>query len=418
MDFDRMPMLHHNPDGIDFGHRVRLDSYDYAPSVRGGQVLTVTLSWTQQDPYLVADLRLVSPADAHRDLAPAPPPLASCRAYVEGSETQHGLDVPADVAGGMYYLALRVFDGDREVQALSARGDTLGTSYLRPVWVDNPRPAERDERPLAWFGDRILLRDNVRVSIEDGYWDVALTWQARAPIPLNYTCSLRMLDAHGSPIAQRDFEGGPGYGFWPTSAWPVGEWLTDRLRIAVPPQARAEEAVALSVVLYDRSQEGFPAAGTVIVPLIEREHRYQVPAAQHPVEAVYGEQLRLLGYDLAQDSASLRLTLHWQAVARMTEDYAVFVHLYDPETEEIVAQSDARPLNGAYPTHWWREGEVVSDPVFLPLVEVPEGSYRLAVGLYNAQGDRLPLVRVSGDEAPGGRLILEQVISIPHSSGT
>jgi hypothetical protein len=224
-----------------------------------------------------------------------------------------------------------------------------------------------------------------------------------------------MLGADGEPLAgaQRDFEGGPGYGFWPTSAWPVGEWLTDRLRFPMPETVGVEDATALSVVLYDRSRLGFPAAGSAIVPLAEREHRYSVPAMAHQVDATLGDQTKLLGYDLTQDVTSLRITLHWQAVRRMSISYTVFVHLFDPATERIVTQFDTRPLEGMYPTNWWRAGEVVSDEIVLSLAGVPSGSYRLALGMYDARdSSRLPVVDASGDVVPDGRLVLEQVVPI------
>lgn len=412
MDFDRMPFLHHNPDGIDFDGRARLLAYQYEETVSGGSALTVTLRW-MDGADLIADLRLVSPADPHPDLAPAPAPLSEARTPIEGTTTRHVLPIPPDAASGMYYLALRVFDGPEAVHAVNERGDTLGTTYLRPVWVANPRPAQEADPILARFGDRILLRDDVQVREKGGHWEVKLTWQAAAPIPANYTCSLNMLDAGGHLLAQRDLEGGPGHGFWPTSAWPTGEWLTDRLRLPVPPDVEAKSAAALHIVLYDRSLPGLPAAGSVVVPLTERAHINQVPEAAHQVGADFGSQVRLLGYDLAQDASALRLTLHWQSLRPMPDDYTVFVHLFDPESEAIAVQFDARPLQGTYPTNWWRTGEVVSDEVALPLTEVTAGRYMLAVGLYDRRGDRLPAVDAHQMAIPDGRLILEDWISIP-----
>ena len=407
MDFDRMPFLHRNPQGINFGE-VALMRYEYsAGTVRGGETLSVTSMWSPASSDHLAVLQLVTPADAHNGFSPAPLPLAAAEAPIDAEQIVHNLIVPEDTASGMYMLALRVFDAQQAIQALSAQGKTLGTTYLRPVWVDNPRPAQAADPVLARFGERIVLGD-VQVSVSERHWDVKLTWQALRPIPINYTCSLRFLSADGRPIpgAQRDFEAGPGYGFWPTTAWPAGEWVSDRLRLPVP--EGAEDAAALVVVLYDRSLPDFPAAGSAVVPLAEREHRYSAPEMEHTVGAVFGDQIALLGVDLAQDGDALRLRLHWQARRRPEADYVVFVHLYDPETEVIVAQADVRPLNGLYPTSWWREGEVIGDQVVLPLADVPAGVYALAVGWYTP-GDfvRLPVVTAAGDVLPDGRLILE-----------
>jgi hypothetical protein len=437
MDFDRMPFLHHNPDGIDFGG-VRLLSYDYADTVRGGNVLTASLQWDAIPPQGAAweaELQLVSPADP-LDLAPLPPPLARSRVRIASPETTHRLEIPEEARSGPCYLALRVYVGPgsdaRQARAINVRGETLGTTYLRPVWVDNPRPARGDETLWARLGDRVLLRDDVHVSTADAFWDVRLTWQAMAPVTANYSLSLRMLAADGGPLAQRDWAEGPGYGFWPTSAWPVGEWLTDHLRLAVPGGVATGDAVAMSVVLYDRSQPGYPALGTAVVPLGGREHRYEAPQMGRRAGTAFGGRNVLLGYDVQQPVAgqdALRLNLYWQAVpwdaaqgtARRNPlpDYVVFVHLYDPESQEIVAQSDARPLNGTYPTNAWQEGEVIGDEIVLSLADVPAGVYRLAIGMVEANGtDRATIVSASGEAVPGGRWILEDRIEVPSYSGT
>ena len=261
-------------------------------------MLTVTLHWGQGDADLSARVSLVTPSNQHPDLSPPPSPLAQASAHVEGPRTVHALAVPPNAASGVYYLTLRAFDGQDEVRAIGARGHTLGTTYLRPVWIDNPRPAGEDEPYMAHFGDRVLLRDDVQVSADDAGWEVLLTWQATRPIPANYAYSLRVLTADGTVLAQRDLEGGPGYGFWPTSAWRAGEWLTDRVRMAVPAGARAKDAAAMNVVLYDRAWPDAPGTGSVVVPMVEREHTFAPPPMEHPVGAQYGDQLELLGYDL------------------------------------------------------------------------------------------------------------------------
>jgi hypothetical protein len=186
------------------------------------------------------------------------------------------------------------------------------------------------------------------------------------------------------------------------------------LRLPIPDGIQAEDAAAISVGLYDRSKPGFPAAGSTIVPLVERERRYEEPRVKHRVGATFGDQIQLLGYDLIQDASSLRLVLHWRAQAQVADDYVVFVHLYDPKTETIVAQSDARPLNGTYPTNWWRVQEIVSDEALLPIADVPAGTYRLAIGIYEVDTEvRPPVVTASGETLPDGRLVLEQELRVP-----
>ncbi|MBN1936426.1 MAG: hypothetical protein JW934_17300 [Anaerolineae bacterium] len=418
-DFDRLPLLHPNPAGIDFG-AVRLSQYEYnADVVSGGDTLTVQLDWAQTDPGRRARIALVSPAlDVYPSFAPVPAPLAFAEAAIVDETMALPLTIPADAASGMYYVILRVFNASEEIKAITPQGRTLGTTYLRPLWIDNsnpaggPRPALLDQPVRAWFGDEIVLRDDVQVQVADGFWDIRLTWQALRPLSKNYTLSLRMLAADGAPIpgAHRDLEGGPSYGFMPTTAWTPGEWLTDRVRMAVPEGVNAGDATALVVVLYDRAQPDFPALGSVVIPLIERAHQFTVPSMQHPVDTLFGERVGLLGYDLEQTPEQLKLTLYWQAAQQMDIDYTVFVHLFDPATEIIARQADARPLNGLYPTNGWLPGEVVDDIIVLSLHDVPAGRYALAVGLYDARDwTRLPIIDAQGRTWPDGRLVLQHV---------
>jgi len=91
-------------------------------------------------------------------------------------------------------------------------------------------------------------------------------------------------------------------------------------------------------------------------------------------------------------TSTVTLTLTWQALATVPEDYTVFVHLLAAGTK--LAQSDARPCGGECPTSGWRPGAIVVDrhPIVLP-PNAPPGPYRLAVGLYLlATGERVPVV--------------------------
>jgi hypothetical protein len=131
---------------------------------------------------------------------------------------------------------------------------------------------------------------------------------------------------------------------------------------------------------------------------------------------LFGDGVELAGYDLEQSDDSLELTLYWQALEAVPADYIVFVHLYDPATEEIPVQSDAMPRAGAYPTSRWVPGEVVDDRVTVSLADVPPGEYRLAVGLYLIEGDRhprLPAVDGTGEPLPDGRAVLPTFVAIP-----
>ena len=83
----------------------------------------------------------------------------------------------------------------------------------------------------------------------------------------------------------------------------------------------------------------------------------------------------------------------------MGRDWTVFVHLQD-EVGNLIAQDDAQPVRGDYPTSFWEMDEAVADEHLLVLPEgLAAGRYNLHVGLY-ALGTEEHLT-VTGREARG-----------------
>ncbi len=138
-----------------------------------------------------------------------------------------------------------------------------------------------------------------------------------------------------------------------------------------------------------------PSTGCVLA-------RVEVSGAPLPQGAAnFDDQLALL--DITVDESAfvpgglLPLTLTWQGLAPMSEDYTVFVQVLDA-ADRIVGQVDAWPVQGTRPTSSWRPGEAVVDPHLVQLsADMPPGEYRLITGLYLlATGRRLPVVDEAG----------------------
>ncbi len=90
------------------------------------------------------------------------------------------------------------------------------------------------------------------------------------------------------------------------------------------------------------------------------------------------------------------VTLTWQAQARPSADYTVFIQLW--HNGEQIAGFDSPPLGNDYPTSLWRAAEIISDPHQLDLSPLRPGRYRVLAGLYNfATGERL---RASANDEP------------------
>jgi len=99
-----------------------------------------------------------------------------------------------------------------------------------------------------------------------------------------------------------------------------------------------------------------------------------------------GDGIELTAYKLNKDALEqgsiLRLTLYWQALGQIDQNYTVFTHLID-SNNRIWAQHDSQPQGGRHPTSHWVEGEMVVDDYELALVkDVPPGEYQIEVGMY------------------------------------
>ncbi|MFQ6100122.1 MAG: hypothetical protein ACE5OS_02655 [Anaerolineae bacterium] len=198
---------------------------------------------------------------------------------------------------------------------------------------------------------------------------------------------------------------------WPTSEWPAGAVGVGEYAFQVDPHlpGGAYTLVAGLVEPETRQSVGVPVPLETIV-VEELPRMFDTPAVQHVTSATFGQDLRLLGYYVAQEDEALRLTLYWQARRRMNADYRMFAHLLDVQDGGLVAQVDVMPRGWTYPTLWWEAGEIVADEMVLPMAGVTEGRYTVAVGVYDSQtGERLPVGGAEGVAEPSGSLILQEV---------
>jgi hypothetical protein len=118
------------------------------------------------------------------------------------------------------------------------------------------------------------------------------------------------------------------------------------------------------------SEDGQPLGDPHEVGALRLEGRaraFEVPPLETPLEVRFGDQIRLWGYTLRQEGDALTLDVAWGALDDPTVDYKIFVHLFDPASEEIVVQLDTMPRGYTYPTSLWAAGEVVAETLALDL---------------------------------------------------
>jgi len=126
-----------------------------------------------------------------------------------------------------------------------------------------------------------------------------------------------------------------------------------------------------------------------------------------PVEAVpaalarFEGGIELVGAATRSADQGVRVELLWHATAELVDDFTVFVH-YTRDGQRI-AQDDAQPAGGHYPTTRWQPGDLIHDGhlISLPPGEIQRGSGdQLLLGLYRAaDGQPLNVLDQAGNPA-------------------
>ncbi|MBX3085809.1 MAG: hypothetical protein KF716_29495 [Anaerolineae bacterium] len=144
-------------------------------------------------------------------------------------------------------------------------------------------------------------------------------------------------------------------------------------------------------------------------------------AIQHPAPpAVFADKITLAGrqIDYAPSARTLTLILEFQhdetLGALFGLDAKLFVHLYDPQGKLMElpgAQYDGRLGSGTLPPANWLPG-TLRETVELQLPpDLPAGTYRVAIGLYNPTGG-LARYPVTGDGADSDRRLFIGEITV------
>ena len=309
-------------------------------------------------------------------------------------EERFFLVVPYGLPPGLYTLTASLYDA----ATLAPRWGPFAV----PIAVETAAPY--DGRPLLHRFDLGLAVAGITAPQELDQGDplaVSVSWVTQVESPGPLPVRWQLVDPAGGVAGAATAEIGP---------WPVDTVVIGRATLPTDPTLPPGH---YTLTLRLGEEEPW-AAQTVIIR--ERARRYTLPEFETESGVVWGDLIELVGYDLGRGDDALELVLIWRALAAVPADYTVFVHLYDPATEAILAQSDAMPRGGTHPTSRWAPGEVVDETITLALAGVPAGDYRLAVGLYwveNGRYPRLPAVDASGEPLADGRAILPDAITVP-----
>jgi len=117
----------------------------------------------------------------------------------------------------------------------------------------------------------------------------------------------------------------------------------------------------------------------------------------NPLDFNFADLFTLRGYALdrrvALPGETLHLTLYWETRQPATTNYRIFAHILGIENQ-VWANSDVWPTP---PTTQWQPGAIVTQTHDLTIgLTTPPGGYTLEIGIYEPEGDRLPILAPDG----------------------
>ncbi|HSG14689.1 MAG TPA: glycosyltransferase family 39 protein, partial [Anaerolineae bacterium] len=311
------------------------------------------------------------------------------------------LEIPAGMPPGPVFLRFGLRDWQVGPYTRVAVGSQTATRS-GPFLVRGQLAGDVAPGPdTVVFDEQIALVDyRLSSQIAPGLpTDIALDWLALEKPADDYRVQLQLTDGpEGDVFYVETSTIWPGT--YPPTSWRASELVTSFHRLHVPLEIPAVENPWLRLQLI-------PSNGDMPLPLSQgtnaltelmvdrREHLFEMPDIGRLVEARFGEQILLLGYDLGQlpvrPGDALDVTLYWQAIKTPSDGYTVLNHLVGDDGL-IHGQSDGPPSGDAWFTASWLPGEIIVDRRTIPVdADAPVGPHTLYVGLYTGgDGQRLP----------------------------
>jgi hypothetical protein len=288
-----------------------------------------------------------------------------------------------------------------------------------PTWLPSP---EHHLRSIVDDEALLLGYDFPAAATPGRQLPLTLYWQRIGDVASDYDVLLELTETDGTPVwhAEQPWLSGEN----PTSGWAQGESLLETLPITIP--ETTSSVLQLQVALRDPTSgrllpvtQGWLASersNVLLTAVTIQPTSVSSPDAEH-LPANFEDKMWLVDYEIrnvqVRRGEALQLTLTWEALASMDEDYTVFVHILD-DKDRIWGQEDIQPARGTHPTTQWTEMELVVDPhTVWTDPQSPLGLYRLEIGVYLLRTmERLYLLDDSGDPTSEG-LILDLIEIVP-----
>lgn len=240
-------------------------------------------------------------------------------------------------------------------------------------------------------------------------YTVQLYWEVLQPVSEDYNLYLAFVpDGERAAGVDRAI-GTVSYRPKPTSEWMPGEIYAEIIGFRIPQAVTLERSGDVQLGVYlapgdpndpNRVITPIPITSLENAPTSINLQRLAVFDTGYiggeledftSSEAFFGGQIALKGYGLPEQTApneAISIKLYWKALAEMTSDYTILVHVED-EAGNMIAPFDVPPRGNTLPTSTWPPDYPLADEIVITAPSTP-GLYRVYIGWY----DPLTLVRL------------------------
>ncbi|MDM8519916.1 glycosyltransferase family 39 protein [Anaerolineales bacterium HSG6] len=172
----------------------------------------------------------------------------------------------------------------------------------------------------------------------------------------------------------------------------ISVWSLSQFRRQVEPSLQYVMPAIMVVILFGLA---------CVAPFLYLRPAYAKPALQteadligkaiERLDFVYNNELRLLGYQVAQQTARpgdwLHVTLYWQALQPIQQNYSTFVHVLsnaEPNGLTKIGEVNSYPAKGNWPTSMLPVGAILVDTYDVPLDSTASAPamLRFAIGMF------------------------------------
>ncbi|MEM7028328.1 MAG: glycosyltransferase family 39 protein [Chloroflexota bacterium] len=222
--------------------------------------------------------------------------------------------------------------------------------------------------------------------------DFILFWQAEKNGAKSEDVALDLVDETG--VQQATWVGIPAAGRFPTDHWQAGDIIRDPWSLTLPPYVPPGN-YTLKVTVGQ--QEHIPLTE---IKVEGRPRNFAKPKLDIDLNTEFTDGIVLLGLQASVEEANivtdveapLTISLVWQGQQRIENDYTITMQILNANNQ-VLAQRDAQPLEGAAPTTSWTIGEIITDQTTLMTpADLGPAPHRLLIALYRPEtGERLLL---------------------------